>query len=484
MSLSAPLRRPARFLPVVGAALLLCGCAGLVPLENPLPIPREPSAHGDTRSLAGSPGAAWPSDGWWAEYGDRQLSGLIEEALTGTPDIAAAKARLERARAAASASRSALLPSVDARGKFDLERQSKHYLIPEPAVPQGWNDAGTLSLDVAWEIDFWGKNRAALAAAASEARAAEAEAAAARLLVSSAVASAYAEFARLEAERGAIRDALEVRRRTLSLIEGRVAQSLENDGARDRARSAEAVSRAQLAEVEEQIALSRNHLAALVGAGPDRGLKITSPRPSGARFNALPERVPLDLIGRRPDIAAALMRVEATAARIDVAKAAFYPNINLVGVLGFQSLGVDRLTTPGSIFGSVGPALSLPIFRAGRLVADQTAAEASYAEAVAIYDGSVLRGLRDVADSVAAKRHLRKRLAAMSAAAGSAEKAWTVESDRYKGGLGTYLQVLSAEEALIESRRAMASLRARAFALDIQMIRALGGGYRHKEKAS
>lgn len=465
-------------------ATLLAGCAGIVPAETSLPSPKDAATLATDRSLPGSPKGRWPSDGWWTGYGDRQLSGLVEEGLAGASDIAAARARLERARAAAAVSRSALLPSLDGRGKVDQERQSYNYLISEQVVPHGWNDAGMLFVDASWEIDFWGKNRAALAAATSDAAAADAEAAAARLLLSSSIASGYAEFAGLEAEREAVRDAVSVRRRTLSLIEGRLAQALENEGARDRARSAEAASRAELAAVDEQIALSRNRLAALVGAGPDRGLRLARPKVSGERFTALPTRLPIDLLGRRPDVVAARERVEAAASRIDVAKAAFYPNVNLVGSLGWQSLGVDKLTNPGSTFGSIGPAVSLPIFRGGRLVADQSAAEATYAEAVATYDGAVVRALREVADALASKRQLRRRLADTVEAANAAQKAWTVESERYRGSLATYLEVLSAEEALISSRRAVAALRARAFALDIQMIRALGGGWRSPEKAS
>ena len=462
----------------------MAGCAGFPSTDTSLPTPRSVDTLAAEHVLSGSTKGRWPSDGWWAVYGDRQLNGLVEEGLAEASDITAAKARLERARAAIGVARSMSLPSLEARGKIDQERQSYEYLIAEQAVPHGWNDAGLLLVDATWEIDFWGKNRAALAAATSEAAAAEAEAAAARLLLSSAIVSGYAEFAGLEAERDAVRDAVSVRRRTLSLIEGRLAQALENEGARDRARSAEAASRAELAAMDEQIALSRHRLAALVGAGPDRGLRLARPRVIGERFTAVPAHLPMDLLGRRPDISAARERVEAAAARIEVAKAAFYPNVNLVGSLGRQSLGVDRLIDPGSTFGSFGPAVSLPIFRGGRLVAEKTAAEATYAEAVATYDGTVVRALREVADALVSKRQLRRRLADTIEAANAAERAWTVQSERYRGGLATHLEVLSAEEALISSRRAVAVLRARAFTLDIQMIRALGGGWRTPEKAS
>ncbi|NLH80200.1 MAG: TolC family protein, partial [Phyllobacteriaceae bacterium] len=167
----------------------LTGCAGIVPADTPVSAPKDAATFATDHSLPGSPKGRWPSDGWWTGYGDRQLSGLVEEGLADASDIAAAKARLQRARAAVGVSRSTLLPSVGASGKVDQERQSYNYLIAEQVVPHGWNDAGLVFVDATWEIDFWGKNRAALAAATSEAAAAEAEAAATRLLLSSAIAS-------------------------------------------------------------------------------------------------------------------------------------------------------------------------------------------------------------------------------------------------------------------------------------------------------
>jgi NodT family efflux transporter outer membrane factor (OMF) lipoprotein len=460
----------------------LPGCI-LLPMEHDRPGLSPVAGFAAEQTLAPAAAAVWPSDGWWHGYRDRQLSQLIEEGLVGAADMHAAEARLAGAEAAVKGAFGTLLPSLDGQAKIDRERQSYHYLIGEDFVPKGWNSAALMSAGFNWEIDFWGKNRAALAAATSQAEAAEVEAAAARLSVSSAIAAAYAELVAHYADRDAAADAVEVRRQTLALIGERRTNGLENDGALERARSAEAASKAQLAEVEEMIGLTRNRIAALVGAGPDRGLAIGRPRVAKARYAGLPANLPAELIGRRPDIVAARKRAEAAAHRIDQAKAAFYPNVNLAAVIGVQSLGTN-LFRPGTQFGSIGPTLTLPIFEGGRLVAAHEGARADYALAVATYDGTLTRALHEVADAIVSKRKLGVRLAETRKAHAAAEEAWRVVRDRYRGGLATYLEVLGAEDSLIGTRRAAAALEARTFILDIQLVRALGGGFRNAGKTS
>lgn len=465
------------------ATALVAGC-GLLPEDHPLATLTTPAVLKSDTTLAGHATSVWPSDGWWAGYRDPQLTRLIDEGLNGAADMKAATARLAAANAAARGALGGLLPTIGAEAKVDRERQSYKYLIAEQNVPKGWNDAGIATLAFNWEIDFWGKNRAALAAATSSAEAAAAEAAGARLVLSTGIALAYADLAALHADRDAADDAVKVRGQSLALIRERAANGLENEGALERAKSAEALSKAQLAEIDEAIGLTRNRLAALVGAGPDRGLALTRPRAGGARYLGLPPRIALDLVGRRPDLVAARRRAEAATHSVDVAKAAFYPNVNIAAVIGRQALGIDILAHEGATLGSIGPAVSLPIFSGGRLVAAQAGAEANQAAAVAAYDGALTNALREVADAVVSKRALARRLGETRTAVTAAEAAWRVVSDRYKGGLATYMEVLGAEDALIAARRAAASLGARAFTLDIQLVRALGGGFRQPEKTS
>jgi NodT family efflux transporter outer membrane factor (OMF) lipoprotein len=465
-----------RGLLMAGTALALAGCATMpTPAERVDPKPV--SAYVAEKALA-APVADWPGDRWWESFGDPQLSELIAEGLAGASDMRIAAARFAAARAAVGAAKAALLPSLSAGGTVVEVKPSYHSILPSNVVPHGWHDLGLAALEGGWTLDLWGKNRAGLHSAEAEAHAAEAEAQAARLSVATGIAAAYANLAGLYRARDAASDARSVRGKTADLLAQRHGQGLENKGAVARARAGADESDAELAAIDEQIVIARNLIAALMGAGPDRGLAIKPPMLPMNKAFGLPSSLPADLLGRRPDVVAARFRVEAASHGIERAEASFYPNVDLRALIGFQSLGVSNLFLSGSTFGAVGPAVSLPIFDGGRLRAQYRGAEADYTEAVAAYDGALTQALREVADAAASSRALAVRLERSHAAEADARAAWTTANDRYRGGLATYLDVLTAEDALIEARRAVAALEARAFTLDVALIRALGGGYR------
>lgn len=461
---------------LIGAgALTLSACAAIPDLGS-APTPRATSAYAASQSF-GAPMVAWPADRWWTAYGDSQLDRLIDEALEGAPSLAKAQARLRRADAVAEMADSTLGPHVDAEASVAEAKQSYNNGIPSAFVPHGWRDVGLVGAGLDWQIDFFGKNHALLAAATSDADAARAEVAEARLALSTSVAAAYAELARLYADRDAAEEALHVRADSERLISQRCARGLETQAALERAHAGRAAAQAALAALDETIGLSRDAIAALLGQGPDRGLRITRPAPGAIRAFGLPANLQADLVGRRPDVTAARLSAEAAASRIKVAKAAFYPNVNLTAFIGVQSLGLNMLTETGSHVGSVGPALTLPIFESGRLQGNYRGARADYDEAVASYNDTLAKALQDVADSAVSARALDTRLGESREAFGASAKAYDLARQRYAQGLGTYLDVLTAEDALISDRRTVADLETRAFTLDVALVRALGGGF-------
>jgi NodT family efflux transporter outer membrane factor (OMF) lipoprotein len=464
-----------QLLTLLGAAAL--GACASLPGKAPAPALEPQSAYASAQSF-NAPVADWPANGWWKVYGDAQLDALISEGLAGSPSVAVADARLRRAQSYQAQARGALAPQVSANASTTEQKQSYNYLSPAAMTPQDWNDYGRASLDFSWEIDFWGKNRAALAAATSEAVAAGAEADQARLALSTAIASGYAELARLYAAQDTAVAARELRTKTAELFARRFDNGLETRGSMRQADARRASSEADVLALEEQIALQKNKLAALLGAGPDRALAIARPAVNFARAFALPATLSAELIGRRPDLVAARLRAEAAARRIHVARAAFYPNVNLTAFIGVQALGVDMLKESGSDIGSVGPAVSLPIFNGGRLRAQLRGAEAEYAEAVANYEKVLVQALQEVADAAVSQRALGPQLERIDAAVDAAREAWRVQNDRYNGGLATYLDVLSAEDYLLGNLRNQSDLRSRSMTLDVALNRALGGGYR------
>jgi NodT family efflux transporter outer membrane factor (OMF) lipoprotein len=271
---------------------------------------------------------------------------------------------------------------------------------------------------------------------------------------------------------------LRIRQDTATLIDSRLARRLENRGALLRAQSGVATATAQVAALEESAALTRNRIAALLGEGPDRGLSVKRPEAASLRAFGLPADVRVALVGRRPDLAAARLRAEAAGKKIKAAKADFYPNIQLSSYFGLQSLGLGAFTKSGSDIGAFGPAVTLPIFDGGRLRAAYGAAGADYNAAVADYNQTLVKALREVADAAASSRALTVRLDESRQALDASRQAHDIALQRYRGGLSNYLDVLTAEDALIADQRAFADLQARAFLLDVALTRALGGGFK------
>lgn len=456
-------------------ALLLAACAAQ-PIAPKKAEFKRIAAYATQQSFA-APLGSWPSDDWWTLYGDPQLNALMAEALADSPTLAVAEARLHRAQAAVQLQRSTTLPQIIGEASISEQKQSYNYLSPHNFTPQGWNDYGRTTLDFSWELDFWGKNRAALAAATSDADAARADAAQARLTLSTSIAAAYAELAHLYSVLDTARSALQIRTETAELFRRRFENGLETRGSVRQVDARREAAEADVLSIGEQIGLQKNQLAALVGAGPDRGLAITPPSAQVSREFALPTQLSVNLLGRRPDIAAARMRANASAAKIKQARAEFYPDVNLAAFIGLQSLTLNMLTKSGSSIGSVGPAISLPIFTGGRLRGQLRGAEAEYAEAVANYDRTLVQALQDVANAAVSQRSLAPQIARTNDAVTAAQEAWRIQSNRYEGGLATYLDVLNAQDYLLSNLRTQADLRSRALSLDVALIRALGGGY-------
>jgi len=460
----------------LGAALMLAACA---PDLGPRPEPAPMAAY-QTRQSFAAPVADWPRDDWWTAYHDPQLTALIDEALKGAPDMKIASARLRLAEAQAEEAGAATLPELSGNGSVQETRQSINEGFPnqfKPLLPHGWHSATHATFDFGYELDFFGKNRAALAAATSSAEAAAADAAEARLMLSTAVAGAYADFVRLSADGRTAADAVRVRQQSAELVEQRVTNGLENRGPLAEANALVAIAKTQQDAVEGAIARTRNEIAALIGKGPDRGLTLTPPETMTLVPFGLPRSLPADLVGRRPDIVAARLRAEAAAHEIDAAHAAFYPNIDLEGSFGLQSLDIADFANHGSIVGAFGPALHLPLFEGGKLTGAYRGARASYDAAVASYDQTVTHALKDVADAVVNARQLTAELAHAREALKDSQEAWRVAELRYKGGLSPYLDVLTAEGTLLTQRQNVSDLEAQNFAQNIALVRALGGGY-------
>jgi NodT family efflux transporter outer membrane factor (OMF) lipoprotein len=464
---------------LAASALALAGASACAPNLGPATTLKPVADYAATQSFQ-APAADWPADGWWKAYGDPQLDALIDEALKGSPDLRAAEARVRKAEGESREAGAALKPRVDGSASIKGTLIGQSLGLPSDIADELPSDvqwATQVGANVSYQLDFFGKNRAALAAATSLADAARAEAASARLQLSSAVAGAYADLMRLAADRAALVDAVRVRRGTQDLIGQRLKNGLENRGGYSQSSALAFASEADIAGVDRQIAQTRNQIAALLGAGPDRGLSIAIPTGVQAHAFGLPTSLAADLIGRRPDIAAARARAEAAAKRTKVAKAAFYPNVDLVGSFLTLALGPQNLFDENIRLTQFGPALTLPIFEGGRASGNYRASWAEYDEAVASYDGALTKALREVADAVATTKSLETEAVQARQSLAAAEDAHRIARMRYEGGLSPLLEVFNAEASLVDRRRVVAELQARAMAADVALVRSLGGGY-------
>jgi NodT family efflux transporter outer membrane factor (OMF) lipoprotein len=458
------------------AALLGAGCAsfdGLAPKAQ----------RADAASLAAGAALAeaklsaadWPAADWWQRFGDPQLDKLIAEALAGNPAMGNARARIDRALALAASAGAALAPQIGVGADLLRQRFSANGIFPPP-IAGSWNTQTALVANFSYEFDLWGRNRAAYEAALGQARAAEVDAYAVRLLLASSVARSYAQLGRSFEQLELAQAALVQRQAMFELTRQRVAAGLDSDVELKQAEASIPAARQRISQLEEEIALGRNLLAALLGQGPDRGLAITRPQLQESAV-ALPSMLPADLLGRRPDVVAQRWRVESARSGIEAAKAGFYPNVNLSALIGVSSVSFAELLTRGSMIPAIGPALRLPLFDGGRLRGELAAKDADYDLAVEQYNQLLVDALREVVDQLASLKSVDAQRLQADRALATARAAYALATERYRAGVASYLQVLAAETPLLEQQYLRASLRARELELSINLMRALGGGF-------
>jgi len=272
-------------------------------------------------------------------------------------------------------------------------------------------------------------------------------------------------------------DNLKQQQSILELTQQRVSAGLENSARVKQSSGQVALTRAGVAYVEGAIELARNQLADLVGAGPDRGAQLTRPRLAPPASIALPSVLPAELLGRRPDVAAARAQVESAGYAVKAAEADFYPNVNLMAFAGFQSIDLTRVFEPANRILGAGAAVSLPVFNRGALRGALLAHQAQVDQSVAQYNQTLLDAVREVADVVTNWRALERETREQQSALADAQRSYDLTSERYRAGLDNYLSVLSSQNQLLLAQGLGAELAARRLTFSVDLVRALGGGY-------
>ncbi|WP_137920912.1 efflux transporter outer membrane subunit [Hydrogenophaga sp. 2FB] len=455
------------------AVAVVAGCASSAGIQ-PQSTTLEPQAIGLT-SVADGAGASATQADWWRNWGDAELSRVIEQALQAQPSLGAAQARLRRAQAATASEEATDGLQVKATADATRQRFSANSIYPKP-LGGSVQTLANAQIAGSWEFDFFGKHRSAIEAAVGSERAAAADLQAARNVLASQVAQTYVQLGRLLAQREVALQALTQREQMLGLIRQRVDAGLDTRVELKQGEGALPDARVQIEQVDEQIAAARHALAALA-ALPPQSFDHLKPDLQTLRTLPLPDVLPADLLGRRADITAARWRIEAATKGVGAAKAQFYPNVSLTAFVGLSSIGLDRLVDSGSQQYGIGPAIHLPIFDAGRLRAQLRVRTADLDAAVESYNGAVLEAVRDTADQLNARQSLERQRDLQAQARSAAEAAYDIATQRYQAGLSNYLTVLSAETTLFNQRRQTIDLQARALSTQVALVRALGGGF-------
>lgn len=460
------IRRSLAALPV---ALLAAACvpSGIIPQQKEI--------AGNTLGL-GDEAAPGVVPDWWVAFGDPELDRLVKDALADNPSLGDALARLRLAKAGVEEADSALYPHVDFDAQEQRDRLSDIYIYPPPyAGSFRW--LGTIQADLSWDIDFWGKEAAALDKAKSLHEAARFDAAAARLAVTGAVVQAYIDLDRAYKLAGVAAENERDREQTLELTARRVRDGLDSQVEQQEVEALLAQAREAKVEADSEREIVVHELAALIGRGADAYAGIGAPQLKLDATLPLPTALPADLLARRPDVLAARARIEAALAGRKQAKAEFYPDVDLLASAGWAAIGLSPLFSMRSLQYGAGPAVHLPIFDAGELRAQYSGATAEIDRAVADYNGALVGAVRQTSDALTRIRAIAGEEAEHSQELAAAEKGYGLAETRYRTGLADQLTVLNAETVVFDAREGGVSLAADGAIQRVTLLLSVGGDF-------
>jgi NodT family efflux transporter outer membrane factor (OMF) lipoprotein len=468
------MRRLLRRTALVGVLTSLAGCS-LAPAYKPPALPALPVAYKE----AGPWQLAHPSDTlprglWWTGYKDAELDRL-EGAVNGhNPTIAEAVANYDIARADVAEAGAALLPQITAGASMTANRQSERRPLRSPGQPNQY-PANTVDVDIDYDLDVWGRLRNAVAAQKTAAQASAADLATIRLSMHAELANDYMALRGLDAQASLLNQTVGAYHRALGITQarysGRIASGIDVARAQDQLNSAEA----QQSDIAAQRALYEHAIASLVGQ-PASSFDI-APQVAQIAEPEIPTGVPSTLLQRRPDIAAAERQVAAANALVGVARAAFYPDISLSALLGFQDTGEAALLSSPFSFWTIGPQLAAPLFKGGLRRAQEAAANAELRAAGDVYRQVVLTSFQQVEDSLSNLRILTRALQQEQAAVRAADHAEAMAMSLYRDGATNFLDVVVAQTAALQAEQTALGLQTRTLQASVQLVRALGGGW-------
>jgi NodT family efflux transporter outer membrane factor (OMF) lipoprotein len=474
-----------RRLQIVGAAAvcaLVAGCTVGPNYKRPAAAPT-PTAYKELAPPPGIPNGTWkqaqPADQalrgkWWEIYNDTQLNALEEKVAISNQTLKAATEQYLSARAVVQQVRANYFPTLSAGPSISRNSLSRNRPVSVPSSISQYNDFA-LTGQASWEPDFWGQVRRSVESARANAQASAADLANVELSVRSELAFDYFQLRGLDLQKQLLDNTVTSFESYLTLTKTRFKGGVATDSDVALAETQLESTRAQ--DIDVGVARAQFEHAIAVLIGQTASTFSIAPAPLNLALPQIPTGLPSELLERRPDIAGMERRADAANAQIGVAIAAYYPNITLSGSGGFESKNPGTWIQGPSALWSLGASASELLFDAGRRHAVTEEARDNYEFTVANYRQNVLSAFQEVEDNLAALRILDQEASTQAAAVAAAERSLRISTARYKQGLDDYLLVLTAQTALLTNQRTQADITTRQFAANVQLIKALGGGW-------
>ena len=438
-----------------------------------------PTVASPPNPAGGSWNAANPSDGmlrgkWWEVFGDPQLNKLEERIATDNQALQQAIHNYLAARDQVAAVRSNLFPTLSAGPGVTHSQVSRNRATSAPGGKTAYNDL-TLGGQAGWEPDFWGRIRRNVEAARATAQASAAETANVNLSLEAELAADYFQLRGLDSQIKLLKSTVGDLEHQLDLTQRRLKGGVATAADVEQAQTQLETVRAELVDLGVGRAQFEHAVGTIANYNlPDFSIPFS---PLDLPLPKVPIGVPSQLLERRPDIAVQERETAAANARIGIAVAAYYPTISLGGTGGFESAHAGTWIQGPSALWSLGAQATELLFDAGQRHAFTDQARQQYEAQTAAYRNTVLQAFADVEDNLASLRVLDEELAVEQRAVSAAQRSFDTSNQRYKGGVTSYLEVLTAEATLLSNQRTLTDLQSRQFAATVQLIRALGGGW-------